>query len=54
MENSEFYKRIDDLSDRASRRGMVTRTAFLTPAEAYALGQYYRSSNLVLSDRYNI
>ena len=49
MENSEFFRRIDDLSDRARRRGVVTRTAFLTPAEVYALGQYYRGEGLVLS-----
>ena len=49
MENSEFYKRIDDLSDRAQRRGIVTRTAFLTPAEQYALRQYHTDGALVLT-----
>ena len=49
MENSEFYKRIDDLADRADRRGIVTRTAFLTPAEVYALHQYHRGGGLVLT-----
>ncbi len=49
MENSELYKRIDDLIDRAQRRGIVTRTGFLTPAEQYALQQYHRSDDLVLT-----
>ena len=49
MENSEFYKRIDDLSNRAERRGVVTRTAFLTPAEQYALRQYYHGDGLLLT-----
>ncbi len=49
MENSEFYKRIDDLRDRAQRRDIVTRTAFLTPAEQYALGQYCHGADLVLT-----
>ena len=49
MENGEFYKRIDDLADRAQRRGVVTRTGFLTPAEQYALKQYYSGDRLVLS-----
>ena len=49
MENNELYKRIDDLSARAERRGIVTKTAFLTPAEQYTLRQYYRGENLVLT-----
>ena len=49
MDNSEFYKRIDDLADRAERRGIVTRTAFLTPAEVYALKQYHRGDGLILT-----
>ena len=49
MEPTEFYKRIDDLSSRAQRRGVLTRTAFLTPAEQYALRQYYRGDDLVLT-----
>lgn len=49
METSEFYKRIDDLSGRAQRRGIVTRTAFLTPAEQYALQQYYHGDDLLLT-----
>lgn len=48
METSEFYRRIDDLADRARRRGVVTRTAFLTPAEQYALRQYHRDGDMVL------
>ena len=49
METAEFYRRIDDLSDRARRRGVLTRTGFLTPAEQYALNQYYRGDDLVLT-----
>ena len=49
METTEFYRRIDDLSDRARRRGVLTRTGFLTPAEQYALNQYYRGDGLVLT-----
>lgn len=49
MENSEFYKRIDDLASRAERRGVVTRTAFLTPAEQYALQQYYHGDDMLLT-----
>ena len=49
METAEFYRRIDDLSDRARRRGVLTRTGFLTPAEQYALRQYYRGDDLVLT-----
>lgn len=49
MENREFTKRIDDLKDRAERRGIVTKTAFLTPAEQAALKQYIRSDRLLLS-----
>ena len=49
MENSEFYKRIDDLKGRAERRGVLTRTAFLTPAEQYALQQYYHGDGLLLT-----
>ena len=48
MDNSEFFKRIDDLADRAQRRGVVTKTGFLTPAEGYALRQYHPGSDLVL------
>ncbi len=49
MENSEFLKRIDDLSDRADRRGVLTKTAFLTAAEQAQLRQYYRGDRLLLS-----
>lgn len=37
MENDELLRRTEDLADRASRRGSVTSTGFLTPAEQYAL-----------------
>ncbi len=49
METDEFYKRIDDLADRAQRRGVVTRTGFLTPAEQFALKQYYKGDGMVLT-----
>ena len=49
METAEFYRRIDDLAGRAERRGIITRTGFLTPAEQYALKQYYRGGSLVLT-----
>jgi RNA-binding protein YlmH len=49
MEDREFTKRVDDLRDRAERRGIVTRTGFLTPAEQYALQQYYAGDVLVLT-----
>lgn len=48
METSDFFRRIDDLTGRARRRGVVTRTAFLTPAEQYALRQYHRGDDMVL------
>lgn len=49
MDYSEFYKRIDDLADRADRRDIVTKTGFLTPAEQALLHQYYHGDNLLLS-----
>ena len=49
MENSEFFKRIDDLADRALRRGVLTKTGFLTPAEGFALEQYHAGADLRLS-----
>lgn len=47
MEYSSFYKRIDDLRDRADRRGVLTKTAFLTPAEQAILRQYVKSDRLL-------
>jgi len=49
MENSDLFRRIDDLSDRAERRGLVTKTGFLTPAEQYALRGYHPGGDLLLS-----
>ena len=37
MTNEELFKRADDLAARAEKTGSVTHTAFLTPAEQYAL-----------------
>lgn len=49
METNSFLKRIDDLADRADRRGVLTKTAFLTPSEQAVLCQYCRSDRLVLT-----
>ena len=49
MENREFIKRIEDLRERARRRGIVTKTGFLTPAEQYALKQYCVGDDLLLT-----
>lgn len=37
MEKSDLMKRAEDLSSRCERRGCVTNTSFLTPAEQYEL-----------------
>ena len=37
MTNEELLKRADDLASRCEKTGSVTHTAFLTPAEQYAL-----------------
>ena len=37
MTNEELLKRADDLAARCEKTGSVTHTAFLTPAEQYAL-----------------
>ena len=41
MTNEELFKRAEDLSQRCERSGMVTSTAFLTPAEQYALRGFH-------------
>ena len=40
MEHEALIKRIDDLSRQCDRAGIVTHTAFLTPAEQAAAAQY--------------
>ena len=40
MTNEELLKRADDLAARAEKTGSVTHTAFLTPAEQYALRSF--------------
>lgn len=40
MENSEFLKRVEDLRSRCEKRGVVTHTLFLTPAESYELSNW--------------
>lgn len=42
MENSEFLKRAEDLRSRCEKRGIVTHTGFLTPAESYELNNWAR------------
>ena len=42
MEHEALLKRIDDLARRCGRANLVTSTAFLTPAEQAAAGQYCR------------
>ena len=48
MESNAFFKRIDDLAARADRQGVVTHTAFLTPAEQTLLGQHLRGGRVLL------
>ena len=43
MENYELLKRAQDLADRCERTYCVTNTAFLTPAEAFALQKARRA-----------
>lgn len=40
MEKTDFIKRLEDLSERCERTSSITFTAFLTPAEQYALEQW--------------
>ena len=40
MENDELIKRTEDLARRCEKTASVTHTAFLTPAEQYALEQW--------------
>ena len=40
MENDELIKRAEDLARRCEKTASVTHTAFLTPAEQYALEQW--------------
>ena len=52
MENEELLKRAEDLASRAERRGVVTMTGFLTPAEQYALRPWVsavRDVNVILT-----
>ena len=45
MTNEELIKRADDLAARAEKTGSVTHTAFLTPAEQYALRAFRPRGN---------
>jgi len=40
MENDELLKRAADLTERCERTSSVTHTAFLTPAEQFALTKW--------------
>lgn len=40
MENDELLKRAADLAERCERTSSVTHTAFLTPAEQFALTKW--------------
>lgn len=40
MEQNDLLKRINDLASRCARQNCITATAFLTPAECYALSTY--------------
>ena len=41
MEFEALLRRTEDLCDRCDRTGLVTATAFLTPAEQAQVAQYY-------------
>ena len=51
MENDELLRRAADLAERCEKTASVTHTAFLTPAEQYALSNWARTADckLVLS-----
>lgn len=48
MENDELLKRAEDLAERCERRAGLTETAFLTPAEQYALNGWAKGRELKL------
>ena len=48
MTNEELFKRAEDLASRCERGGMVTSTAFLTPAEQYALRAFRPRGNAAM------
>ena len=51
MENDELLRRAQDLAERCEKTASVTHTAFLTPAEQYALSQWAHNApdcNMVL------
>ena len=43
MENSDFLKRAEDLRNRCEKRGIVTHTGFLTPAESYEISNWAKN-----------
>lgn len=43
MENDELIKRAEDLAERSERRSCLSSSAFLTPAEQYALISWART-----------
>ncbi len=48
MTNEELFKRAEDLAERCERTGSVTSTAFLTPAEQYALHSFRARGNVTM------
>ncbi len=49
MENTDFLRRAEDLADRCERASAVTSTAFLTPAEQYALRRAFARREIALA-----
>ena len=45
MENDELLKRAADLAERCERTSSVTHTAFLTPAEQFALTKWANTAD---------
>ena len=48
MENNDLLRRAEDLRDRCERRGTLTHTGFLTPAERYRLENWAKHSGVRL------
>ena len=46
MENEELIRRAEDLAERCERTASLTQTAFLTPAEQYALSAWAKGRDL--------
>ena len=46
MENDELLRRAEDLAERCERTASLTQTAFLTPAEQYALEKWAKGRDV--------